>query len=533
MGKKGAKKSKAVNLNDFLAAGPPSAPSGPSAFDDRSGYRPRGFEEEKKPFDKSLLPTGPRASQGPEDIDISTLPPTGPYTVFLGNLAYETQEIDIEEFFKENNVNVSTVRIPRSLDNDRIKGFGYAEFATIPDLKAAIGLSNEYILNRRVRIDLADQGGRDDMGRDGRGRDYPVSRADEDDMWRRPTGDPGFGAGDGPRGGGGFGGDRYGDRGRDDDRWGRGGGGDRYERPQRASRADEDSNWSRGEAPPPREDRGFGGSRGGGFDRDGPRGADRGFGGDRWERGGADRGGDRFGDRGGDRFGDRGGGRFGDRGGDRFGDRGGDRFGDRGGDRFGDRGGDQYGDRGGDRYGSRAGGGGDPWERGAAMPDPPPREEREPRRDDRDRGFDRYSRGRDEPETWSRGETLPPQPEREEQAQAQAPASRPKLNLARRSANADSDNTSSGPATIFGGAKPVDTAAKLAEVDEKIGTDRKYGGPRKTDTASAKSQATQPDAASTAAAPKATVPTDEEDAPPAPTNAFAGLALEDDEEDEN
>ena len=74
-------------------------------------------------------------SLGPEDIDLTQLPTSPPYTVFLGNLAYETQESDIQDFFKSNNVNCTSVRIPRSAHDDRIKGFGYAEFGTVDDLK--------------------------------------------------------------------------------------------------------------------------------------------------------------------------------------------------------------------------------------------------------------------------------------------------------------------------------------------------------------------------------------------------------------
>ena len=98
-------------------------------------------------------------------------------------------------------------------------------------------------------------------------------------------------------------------------------------------------------------------------------------------------------------------------------DRGGDRYGDR------DRGGDRYGDRGGDRYGDR----------------------------DRDRGG--YSSARDRVQ--------------------EAPKERPRLALAPRSKpKEDEEGDSTAPASIFGGAKPVDTVQKEKEMDEKLAKEK-------------------------------------------------------------
>ncbi|KAL1020771.1 hypothetical protein UPYG_G00004460 [Umbra pygmaea] len=101
--------------------------------------------------------------------------------------------------------------------------------------------------------------------------------------------------------------------------------------------------------------------------------------------------------------------------GDRYGDRGGDRYSDRGGDRYGDRGGDRYGDRGGDRY-----------------------ERREESRDDRG--------AVERPRLVLKPRSVPKEVE-----QRSAPSA-----------------SSGRAASIFGGAKPVDTAAKEREVEEKL-----------------------------------------------------------------
>ena len=56
-------------------------------------------EEQKKTFDRSVLPSGPRASSALE-VDRSRLPTSPPYTVYLGNLSFECTEDDITRFFQ-------------------------------------------------------------------------------------------------------------------------------------------------------------------------------------------------------------------------------------------------------------------------------------------------------------------------------------------------------------------------------------------------------------------------------------------------
>jgi hypothetical protein len=176
-----------------------------------------------------------------------------PYTAYIGNLPYEVTEDSVIDFFAEAEVECTSVRIPRDADTDRIKGFGYAEFMTVPDLKAALELSGEKLDSRPIRIDLAEGGG--DKGGGG-GSGFGRSRADDDGAWRRP-GDSGGGGGGG--GGGGFG----------------GAGGDRGD----VGRSDEGS-WGRGEVLP-QSDRAP--PRGGGGGYEAPRGGDRGGGFDRGE----------------------------------------------------------------------------------------------------------------------------------------------------------------------------------------------------------------------------------------------------------
>lgn len=335
------------------------------------------------------LPSAPRASVGVE-IDLSTLPQRPPFKAHVGNLHFETEEHNIRDFFEDQKIKVVSVNIARDQGLDRIKGYGYAEFETVDDLRRALELVNPTLLGRTIRIGLADQ----------------------------------------ERSGGRRGNDR----------------GDRPEREEN-SRADDSNDWRRDKVPPAaREtsdsDRGF--DRGGrgssdrGFNN---RGGDRGF--DRGGRGSGDRGFDRGGDRGFDRGGDRG---F-DRGGRGSGDRGSDRS-ERGGWRGG-RGGDDRQDR------SARGDEVDNWRSGGGAPS-----DRRGGHNSYNRGNDRRSERRDSsPENWRRGDSgssssRPVRQEKTEERKSEEKTEAPKER-----------KPASNP---FGAARPVDTAAKLAAVEEKL-----------------------------------------------------------------
>ena len=61
-------------------------------------------EKPTQVFDRSVLPSAPRAAP---DVDRSRLPSKPPYTVYLGNLSFECSEDDIMRFFERKNLNVS------------------------------------------------------------------------------------------------------------------------------------------------------------------------------------------------------------------------------------------------------------------------------------------------------------------------------------------------------------------------------------------------------------------------------------------
>ncbi|XP_051516149.1 eukaryotic translation initiation factor 4B-like isoform X3 [Myxocyprinus asiaticus] len=236
-GKKNKKKGKTLTLTDFLAedsggnAPPTYAPAKPTSWadetDDLEGDVTTSWHTEDDmyrapPIDRSILPTAPRAAREP-NIDRSRLPRNPPYTAFLGNLPYDVTEDSIKNFFR--GLSISAVRLPREPSNpERLKGFGYAEFDDIDSLLRALGLNEENLGNRRIRVDIADQSNekeRDERSMSGRDRnrnerDMGPDKTDSD--WRaRPKGD----SDDGPKRDDAFGEHRY----RDGQRWD----GDRYD----------------------------------------------------------------------------------------------------------------------------------------------------------------------------------------------------------------------------------------------------------------------------------------------------------------
>ena len=67
-------------------------------------------EDRRSNFDRSKLPSAPRASTAAE-IDMRRLPSKPPYTVYLGNLSYECSEADIDNLFERKKLKVQCIMI--------------------------------------------------------------------------------------------------------------------------------------------------------------------------------------------------------------------------------------------------------------------------------------------------------------------------------------------------------------------------------------------------------------------------------------
>ncbi|KAG8908494.1 hypothetical protein FRB99_005852 [Tulasnella sp. 403] len=125
-----------------------SLPTAPAARtdDDRSrgrgdrDYGGRGFDDYP-----------PRESRYPprEELPLPTAPP---YTAFIGNLAFDLRERDVEQFFS---VPLKSVKIIKDRE-DKPKGFGYVEFESLQDLKDGLAKSGTQLASRTVRISVAE-----------------------------------------------------------------------------------------------------------------------------------------------------------------------------------------------------------------------------------------------------------------------------------------------------------------------------------------------------------------------------------------
>ncbi|XP_069762696.1 eukaryotic translation initiation factor 4Ba isoform X2 [Narcine bancroftii] len=200
-GKKKQKKGKTFTLTDFLADdGGGSTPvyihSKPVSWADETDDLDNevstawpGIDDDvykSAAINRALLPTAPRAARAP-DIDMKRIPKQPPYTAFLGNLPYDVSEESIRKFF--HGMNISAVRLPReSTNQDRLKGFGYAEFDDVESLMNALRLNEEMLQNRRIRVDIADQA-QEKERESGRGGDRDRIRdAEMESDWRaRPA----------------------------------------------------------------------------------------------------------------------------------------------------------------------------------------------------------------------------------------------------------------------------------------------------------------------------------------------------------
>ncbi|XP_023246004.1 eukaryotic translation initiation factor 4B isoform X2 [Copidosoma floridanum] len=193
MSSKKGKKTKGITvpLQDFLENTPSvSIPAKINWADDQ--------EDDCIPKEPVVLPTAPRAARD-ATVNDESIPTNPPYVAYISNLPYDVDEEDLHEFFAE--MTVSGLRLPR--DGNKFKGYGYIEFADRQSLKDALSIVDTNLKGRRIRIEVSNnddrRGGR--MGRMGdQRREYSPERTSGN--WRTDR------VNDGPRDD-----DRDGDRG--------------------------------------------------------------------------------------------------------------------------------------------------------------------------------------------------------------------------------------------------------------------------------------------------------------------------------
>ncbi|KDQ13467.1 hypothetical protein BOTBODRAFT_33485 [Botryobasidium botryosum FD-172 SS1] len=192
-----------MSLNDFLgdstlgnfdwATEVDALPTAPSMKTDEERARERR-ERGDRDFGRSGGDYGNRDRPSYPPREELPLPTEPPYTAFVGNLAFDIIEADVEDFFAPNPL--KSVKLIKDRD-DKPKGFGYVEFETLDDLKAGLAKSGGQMANRTVRVSVAEpqRGGDDDKFSGNWRRDGPLPSAPPSRFGDRPSG-PG-----GPRGG--------------------------------------------------------------------------------------------------------------------------------------------------------------------------------------------------------------------------------------------------------------------------------------------------------------------------------------------
>lgn len=82
------------------------------------------------------------------------LPDAPPFTAFVGNLTFETEEGELREFFAD--LEPVSVRLVKDPQTSRPKGFGYVEFPSKDSLKAGLDRTGANLGGRSIRINVAE-----------------------------------------------------------------------------------------------------------------------------------------------------------------------------------------------------------------------------------------------------------------------------------------------------------------------------------------------------------------------------------------
>lgn len=112
----------------------------------------RNKESVEKALEKnSILFNGHHIVVTRVGMEDSAYPPET--SIFLGNVAYDTTEEDIWNFFAVHGIhNIKRVRLIRDRDSGKCKGFGYVEFLSASTVKKAIETRGNLLNGRELRI---------------------------------------------------------------------------------------------------------------------------------------------------------------------------------------------------------------------------------------------------------------------------------------------------------------------------------------------------------------------------------------------
>ncbi|WVF65950.1 hypothetical protein IAT40_000688 [Kwoniella sp. CBS 6097] len=176
-----APKKKAVkqSLTDFFAdttggswADDMDLPSAPAARENTGPKRGEPGYLDSMPDRGSREATFAGAPPQREQLPLPDVPP---FTAYVGNLTFELDSEDaVRDFFAD--LDFLSVRILKD-NTGKPKGFGYVEFPSKDNLKAALDRSGQSIQGRTIRVNVAEP--------PAQRRDAPSSAAEESNQWRR------------------------------------------------------------------------------------------------------------------------------------------------------------------------------------------------------------------------------------------------------------------------------------------------------------------------------------------------------------
>ncbi|KAF7375084.1 Translation initiation factor 4B [Mycena sanguinolenta] len=150
------KKAKKISLNEFLgdnslgswADEMDSLPSAPAVRSEED--QARGNDRFGRRGDDFLSTRPDRQGPPREDLPLPTQPP---YTAFIGNLAFDLTEQELEDFFGSSKT--KSVKIIKDRE-EKPKGFGYIEFEDLDGLKGALAKSGSNFSGRTIRVSVAE-----------------------------------------------------------------------------------------------------------------------------------------------------------------------------------------------------------------------------------------------------------------------------------------------------------------------------------------------------------------------------------------
>ncbi|OXU29418.1 hypothetical protein TSAR_009296 [Trichomalopsis sarcophagae] len=183
-GKKGKKtKGKPISLQEFLGDTPVTLPTLPKikSWADSTEDDDDYGGYSSRPREPIILPTAPRSARD-MSVNEENIPSSPPFVAYISNLPYDVEEEDLIEFFQD--MKVSSMRLPK--DGNKFKGYGYVDFEDRQSLIDALSMIDTNLKSRRVRIEVSNNTSDDRRGRMGRMGD---SRRDYGDDPERTTGD--------------------------------------------------------------------------------------------------------------------------------------------------------------------------------------------------------------------------------------------------------------------------------------------------------------------------------------------------------